>query len=67
MNTNKTQKARAWIIATSKCLWVKADGFASNGMYGTLFGADKKEALARLSESGYTIYDDTIHGTLCRR
>lgn len=41
------------IVAMSRALWVKPDGFAENGLFGAHFGASAKEAAAMLESIGY--------------
>ena len=45
--------AQRRLVATSRALWVKADGFVENGRYGTRFGESAEEATAMLEAIGY--------------
>ena len=45
--------AQRRLVAGSRALWVKADGFVENGRYGARFGATAKEAAALLESIGY--------------
>jgi hypothetical protein len=45
--------AQRRLVATSRALWVKADGFVENGYFGTHFGKSAKGAAAMLEAIGY--------------
>ena len=45
--------AQRRLVAGSRALWVKADGFVEDGMFGARFGKSAKEAAAMLESIGY--------------
>ena len=45
--------AQRRLVAGSRALWVKADGFVENGYFGTHFGKSAKGAAAMLEAIGY--------------
>lgn len=56
--------AQRRLVATSRALWVKADGFVENGYFGTRFGKSAKEAAALLESIGY--WHDRFNGVYRR-